>query len=153
MITVSKAFVSYFVIQTAYSVVIATLLLAAAAQAQSPKPIDVGGRLELFVDDYLIDHTDGEMALHLHKPSGKEVSLESNSPWEDPTMGYFAVFRDGDTFRMFYRVASRSRSQNYGNEFVSLSARVPAARHTAMFTSSETTRTEPSSMATFTWPG
>lgn len=84
-------------------VVSAMLMLPAIAKAQSPTPIEVGTRLELFVDEYLIDQFEGDVALHLHKPSGKEVVLESDRPWEDPTMGYFAVFRDGDTFRMYYR--------------------------------------------------
>ncbi|MCC7084377.1 MAG: hypothetical protein IT427_05155 [Pirellulales bacterium] len=55
------------------------------------------------MDDYLVDRFDGEVSLHLHKPSGKEVVLTMDKPWEDPTWAYFCVFKDDNTYRMYYR--------------------------------------------------
>ena len=66
-------------------------------------PLDIGSRLELFVDEHLVDRLDGDATLHLHKPKGREVVLTNDMPWEDDTMGYFAAFRDGDLYRMYYR--------------------------------------------------
>ena len=66
------------------------------------KPVDIGSRLELFVDDYLVDRLEGDAELHLHKPKGKEVVLTNDKPWESST-GYFSVLLDGDLYRMYYR--------------------------------------------------
>ena len=79
------------------------LLVATRGPAQEVAPIDIGSRLELFTDDFLIDRFERDAALHLHKPKGKEVVMVNDRPWEDTTMGYFAVLKDGDTFRMYYR--------------------------------------------------
>src|SRR3990172_8183110 len=84
-------------------IVMATMLSTTHSNAQPAAPINIGSRLELFVDDYLVDRMEADAALHLHKPSGKEVVLSMDKPWEDTTMGYFAVFLDGDTYRMYYR--------------------------------------------------
>lgn len=81
----------------------AILLCITQSSAQQIAPIDIGSRLELFVDDYLVDQFVGEVKLHLHKPVGKEVVLKIDKPWEDPTAGYFAVYPDGDKFCMYYR--------------------------------------------------
>ena len=79
--------------------ILATGPLAGAAD----KPLEIGSRLELFVDDWLVDRFEGDAKLHLHKPLGKEVVLMNDQPWEDTTMGYISVLKDGDTFRMYYR--------------------------------------------------
>jgi len=85
--------------------VLATMLSTTHSNAQQSAPINIGSRLELFVDDYLVDRMEGDTSLHLHKPTGKEVVLSMDKPWEDTTMGYFAVRTDGDTHRMYYRGA------------------------------------------------
>ncbi|HJN14025.1 MAG TPA: hypothetical protein QGH10_00965, partial [Armatimonadota bacterium] len=66
-------------------------------------PVDIGSRLELFVDDCLVDRLEGDAKLHLHKPAGREVALANDRPWEDSHMAYFAALRDGDLYRMYYR--------------------------------------------------
>ena len=35
------------------------------------KPVHIGSRRELFVDDYLVDRVEGDAEIHLHKPKGK----------------------------------------------------------------------------------
>ncbi len=67
------------------------------------EPIDVGNRLELFVDDHLIEKTEGDIRLHLMKPEPKEVVFVTDEPWEGNTSGYYTVFRDRDIYRMIYR--------------------------------------------------
>ena len=74
-----------------------------ASTAFSADPIDIGNRLELFVDDHLIDKMKGDVAQKLMKPEPKEVVLVTDSPWEGNTSGYYTLFKDGDLYRMIYR--------------------------------------------------
>lgn len=67
------------------------------------KPIELGSRLELFVDDYLIDETSGDVEQVLHKPKPQEVVLVTDKPWEGNTCAYYTIFQDGDLYRMYYR--------------------------------------------------
>ena len=66
------------------------------------KPIRIGGRLELLIDDALIDEMKGA-SLELHNPVPCEVSLVTDRPWEGPSCGYITVFQDDDRFRMYYK--------------------------------------------------
>ncbi|HIE96612.1 MAG: hypothetical protein ABGZ23_27490 [Fuerstiella sp.] len=79
------------------------LLVTASTTAISAEPIDVGNRLELFVDDHLIDKTEGDVSRQLLRPKPQEVVFETGEPWEGNTSGYYTVFQDGDTYRMIYR--------------------------------------------------
>jgi hypothetical protein len=78
------------------------LALLLLSPARAAEPIDIGSRRELFVDRYLIDKLDGA-ALHLHRPTPKEVVLVTDKPWEGNTCAYYTIFRDGDRYRMYYR--------------------------------------------------
>ena len=64
---------------------------------------DVGSRLEPLVDRYLIEQLAGSAELKVQKPTPREVVLTADKPWEGNTSAYYVVFRDGDTFRMYYR--------------------------------------------------
>ncbi len=77
------------------------VLLVAAATSQAAKPIDIGSRLELMVDNYLIENTSG-LRLVLHKPTKREVAVVHDAPWEGSNCCYHTVFRDGDIYRMYY---------------------------------------------------
>ena len=69
----------------------------------STAPIHIGSRLELMVDDYLIERTAGSLELRLHRPSPEDVALVMDRPWEgNMSAGYVTVFKDGQTFRMYY---------------------------------------------------
>lgn len=85
--------------------VFAVVLLSAFSQAQTLKGsavINIGSRLELFVDYYLIEKMQGA-ELTLHKPIAREVAIVFDAPWEGNTSAYPTVFRDGDRCRMYYR--------------------------------------------------
>lgn len=82
---------------------VAVALLCATASLIAAEPLDIGSRLELFVDDYVIGELQGDAKLHLHKPEPKQVVLVTGRPWEGNTCAYYTVFRDGDLFRMYYR--------------------------------------------------
>ncbi|MDG1894567.1 MAG: hypothetical protein P8J37_06645 [Fuerstiella sp.] len=71
--------------------------------ATAQEPIDVGNRLELFVDDHLIGGMDGDVSRQLMRPEPQEVVFETGEPWEGNTSGYYTVFQDGDVYRMSYR--------------------------------------------------
>ena len=74
-----------------------------STSAFSVEPIDVGNRLELFVDDYLISDTKGDVRRQMIRPEPKEVVFETDEAWEGNTSGYYTVFQDGDLYRMIYR--------------------------------------------------
>ena len=82
-----------------------TLLAITVARADEPagtKPIDIGSRRELFVDDFLIKSMQG-VSLKLHKPSPRDVVLVCDAPWEGNVSNYYTFFRDEDRFRVYYR--------------------------------------------------
>ena len=64
--------------------------------------IQLGRRLELFVDHFLIDRMDGAR-LRLHHPVPREAVLRFDKPWEGPFCGYPTVFQDGEICRLYYR--------------------------------------------------
>ena len=73
-----------------------------AEQDESGEPIDIGSRLELFVDHYLIDRLEGAR-LMMGRPRPAGTVLKADRPWEGPFNFAYQVIRDGDVFRMFYR--------------------------------------------------
>lgn len=67
------------------------------------EPIDIGSRLELMVDDYLIAELGGNAELRLHRPIPREVAIVHDSPWEGNNCAYHTVIQDDDVYRMYYR--------------------------------------------------
>lgn len=72
--------------------------------------IDIGSRLELFVDDYLIESLKNGANLRLHSPTPKEIVLVHDAPWEGNGSGYHSVFKDGDKYKMYYKAWQHSAS-------------------------------------------
>jgi len=66
------------------------------------EPVALGSRLELLVDDHLIERLSGG-TLRLHSPVPCETALFADKPWEGNMCGYATVFQDGARFRMYYR--------------------------------------------------
>ncbi|TVR54458.1 MAG: hypothetical protein EA426_16955 [Spirochaetaceae bacterium] len=62
--------------------------------------VNIGNRLELFVDDHLIETVKGAR-LVLHRPREQNIALRYDKPWA-LTGGYVTVFKDGDLYRMYY---------------------------------------------------
>ena len=65
-------------------------------------PLDIGSRLELFVDDYLVAERKGEARLRLHHPERREIALVHDAPWEGSVCVYHTIFEDDGVFRMYY---------------------------------------------------
>ena len=79
------------------------------AGADTP-PVDIGSRLELLVDDALIDELDG-LAFKMHSPRSAEVALAFDKPWEGSGNHYITVFRDDGGYHMYYHsVVGRSNA-------------------------------------------
>ena len=68
-----------------------------AEESRSDATIDIGSRLELFVDRLLIDRLDGA-ELRMHRPQKLPLAV---SPLPDGA--YATVIKDGDLYRAYYR--------------------------------------------------
>ena len=71
---------------------------------QADPSIYIGSRLELMVDDYLIERMNGGVRLHLHRPTMRKVAMVTDKPWEGNACLYRSVFQDGGLYRMYYGV-------------------------------------------------
>ena len=78
------------------------LVPLALARAEAAQAIDIGSRLELFVDGFLIDTLTGARQV-LHHPTPQEGVMVHDAPWEGSGCGYHTVFQDGDLYRMYYK--------------------------------------------------
>ena len=88
------------------------LLVMAAASgmypAQNPAapseshPISIKSRLELFVDEFLIDRMTPPAELRLHNPDRRDVPIVTDKPWQGNGCTYWTLFKDGARFRMYF---------------------------------------------------
>ena len=78
-----------------------TLSIASTKSAGS-ETLDIGSRLELFVDYHLIGQLKGTR-LQLQEPQSAGVAIAYDRPWEDKSAFYTTVLKDGDTYRMYYQ--------------------------------------------------
>ncbi len=80
----------------------------------SAEIIQLGSRRELFVDPFLIEKMEG-VRLKMHEPHRDGVALKFDAPWEGGWSCYATVFKDGDTYRMYYRglpIAGKDGTEN-----------------------------------------
>ena len=89
--------------QFSFSFIFSLSLLSVSSNAEDPDAIDIADRLELFVDDYLVEALEGEARQILNHPVPREVVFVSNRPWEGNGLNYVTVFQDGDSYKMYYR--------------------------------------------------
>lgn len=66
--------------------------------------VKLGSRLELFVDDFLLERLEGA-ELRLNKPRVEEVALVLDAPWEGNTSAYASVLQTPEGFFMYYRAS------------------------------------------------
>ncbi|MBP1991059.1 hypothetical protein [Paenibacillus eucommiae] len=65
--------------------------------------IAIGSRLELFIDDFLLEKMD-QASLKPNVPTPKEITLTMNQPWEgNSSAAYPTVIQDGEVYRLYYR--------------------------------------------------
>jgi hypothetical protein len=82
---------------------LATILLSTSAQ----EPLQLGDRLELFVDDYLISELRG-VRLQPGRLRDEGAVLRFDRPWEGPFAGYSTVIHDDERYLLFYRGLPRA---------------------------------------------
>ena len=82
--------------------VLAALFSPSNAPAQAAEAVDIGNRLELFVDDYILDELNGA-ELKLHNPVTRNTALTFDAPWELSFCGYCTVMDAGDKYMLYYR--------------------------------------------------
>lgn len=70
--------------------------------AEQTLPIDIGTDRILLVDERFLAKAEGvRLKLHPPRKTGERI-LVSESPWENATLNWFSVLRDGNKFRMWY---------------------------------------------------
>jgi len=65
--------------------------------------VDIGSRLELFVDEFMVDGLSDGAERRLHQPVPREVVLTFDKPWEGPYCGYVSVMNVDGKVRLYYR--------------------------------------------------
>ncbi len=73
------------------------------AEPKEKTVVEIGSRLELFVDAFMIDSMTGSAARRLHHPVPREVVLKFDKPWEGPYCAYVAVMIDDGRVKLYYR--------------------------------------------------
>lgn len=84
----------------------------------------IGSRLELLVDDWLIDRMDG-VQLKMHSPQPREVVLDNEQ------FGYVTVFKDDDRYRIYFRSGQPYNVTDFKSKDEYLAAVKPAPQVTA----------------------
>ena len=64
--------------------------------------INIGSRLELFIDYFLIDSLH-KTRLKIHEPVDKGIVLKFDQAWEGPFSGYCTVIDNGEKLQLYYR--------------------------------------------------
>ena len=81
---------------------LALLHLIAATDAVADEPIDLGSRLQVFVDRHLLDSIEGvDLVLGVPRDEGPVFAFDRS--WEGAFSGYSTVIHDGERLRLYYR--------------------------------------------------
>jgi len=91
-------------------------LMAVGTGARAGEILELGSRLELFADSFLIDRLEGAR-LKLHEPHAAAVALRFDQSWEGRFSGYITVLHDADRYRMYYRGLPKDGADGSTNEF------------------------------------
>lgn len=104
------------ILLTACSALLLGPVLIAPVRADDGKPIDIGSRRELFVDDYLIASMKGARQL-LHHPTPREIVMTFDKPWEGNISACWTVIQEPDKYRLYYRAQNfNPKGKKYGPE-------------------------------------
>ena len=87
------------------------ILACAVISSIAQEPINIGSRLELFVDDYLIDELSDGARLILQHPTPQEVAIVHDEPWEGNATNYHSIFKDDDLFRLYYKASQYTTTE------------------------------------------
>ena len=79
-----------------------SLAYALANPTETAEPLDIDSRLELFVDDHLIESMKG-VRLKLHEPRSAVKLLTFDRPWEGNLSIALGLLKHDDRYRLYYR--------------------------------------------------
>ena len=68
--------------------------------SRSGPTLNIGSELQLFIDDYIVEKTSGNIKYELHHPEAREIAIEHDAPWEGSGSSFHSVFKDGDKLQM-----------------------------------------------------
>ncbi len=83
---------------------------------ENKEALQIGNKLELFVDDYLI-HKLIDVQFMQHQPRDMGSVLRFDKPWEGAHSGYCTVIKEGETYKMYYRGTPHSGSDGNPGEY------------------------------------
>ncbi|MBP1990115.1 hypothetical protein [Paenibacillus eucommiae] len=69
---------------------------------QDKQAVHIGSRIEMFVDEWLIEAKRG-VSLVMTPPIKKEIVLVLDQSWEGPESGYYSVLQESGKIRLYYR--------------------------------------------------
>ncbi len=94
------------------------------------EPLAIGGRLGLFVDDRLIEQSEG-VHLVLHKPIPREIALQIDQPWEKMKLQEKPVLTDGafDSLNVAFWDTERKQYVAYYRDYYPLGEAAYVAAH------------------------
>ena len=98
-----------------FLICIAAMLQAYAINDEEQKVIDIDSRLELFIDDFLIDSM-SNCQLVMHHPIDEGPVLYFDRPWEGPFCGYCTVIKDEGSYKLYYRGLPKSGKDGSNDE-------------------------------------
>jgi len=64
--------------------------------------VDIGSRLELFIDHFLIEKLNNSQLI-LHEPKDEGRVLLFDNSWEGPFCAYATIIKEGARYRLYYR--------------------------------------------------
>ena len=65
---------------------------------------DIGDRLELFIDKWLVENIRGEVDYRLHHPVPQTDGIVQSESWEGGHAGYSTVIEDNGRYRFYYNL-------------------------------------------------
>jgi hypothetical protein len=87
-------------------------LALSSASIAAAVPVDLGSRLELFVDHHIVEKLDNTR-LKLGQPQPRQIALRFDRPWEVPFAGALSVIRADGVYRLYYRGAAANEKGDY----------------------------------------
>lgn len=87
-----------------------SFLLASAGCSNGMRPIQVGNKRQLFIDEYIIENKTN-LELFLHSPQKKGTVITFDKDWEGAFASYMTVLKDS-IYRLYYRGYDKCNRRN-----------------------------------------
>lgn len=91
-----------------------------AKPGDNDEVVDIGSRLELFVDDFLVDDLAGAAERRLHHVTPRNVVMELNKPWDGNIVSYLTAIQDDDRVLLYYSARPGGSKQKGSNQMAAV---------------------------------